>query len=368
MKIALLQENLLRALTTVSRSVPARAQLPILQNCLIHTKDGRIMLFGTSLDTGVVFWCDGKVEKEGNVCVPAKILGEFITTLPAQTVVLEDGEGGLTVSCGGFRATLATGPAAEFPPVPAVGKAAATKIKAQDFSNLLRHVLFAAATDEARPVLSGVRFMRVGDGVTAFATDGYRLSQKSTGVRLPEGFNMIVPGKALSEVTRLATQSGEEGVVSLALTGDGQIMFAVGDAEVYTRRIDGEYPPVEKIIPKNWTTRATVDREALAQAVKSAAIFARDNANIVRLTIQKDGVVVSANAPSVGENKIDVEATTEGEEGEIAFNSRFLLEYFSAVTSDQISFEMTGSLNPGAFRPVGDDSFLHIIMPVRVQG
>ncbi len=367
MKITLLQENLLRALTAVSRIVPMRAPLPILQNVFIQTKDGRIMLFGTSLDTGVVYWCDGKVEKEGSVCVPAKILGEFITTLPTQTVVLEAQEGGLVVSCGGFRATIATSPPAEFPPVPVVGSTAATKIKAQDFSHLLRHVLFAAATDEARPVLSGVRFMVVASGAMVFATDGYRLSQKNTGVKFPKDLDVIVPGKALSEVTRLATQAGEEGVVSLALTEDGQIMFAVGDAEVYTRRIDGEYPPVEKIIPKNWTTRATVDREALAQAVKSAAIFARDNANIVRLTVQKDGVVVSANAPSVGENNIDVEATTEGEEGEIAFNSRFLLEYFSAVTSDQIAFEMTGSLNPGAFRPVGDDSFLHIIMPVRVQ-
>lgn len=367
MKIALLQENLLRALTAVSRIVPVRPSLPILQNILIQTKDGRIMLFGTSLDTGVVYWCDGKVEKEGSTCVPAKLLGEFITTLPAQTVVLEDKEGGLTVSCGGFRATLATSPAAEFPPVPAVGREAATKINAQDFSHLLRHVLFALAADEARPVLSGVRFVGRGDGATAFATDGYRLSQKSTGVKFPKNFDAIVPGRALSEVARLAVQVGEEGTVSLALTDDGQILFSVGDAEVYTRRIDGEYPPVEKIIPKNWTTRATVDREALAQAVKSAAVFARDNANIVRFTIQKDGVVVSANAPSVGENNIDVEATIEGEGGEIAFNSRFLLEYFSAITSDQISFETTGSLNPGAFRPVGDDSFLHIIMPVRVQ-
>ncbi|MBI4062656.1 DNA polymerase III subunit beta [Candidatus Gottesmanbacteria bacterium] len=367
MKVTILQENLIKALTAVSRIIPMHPSLPILQNILFQTKDERIMLFGTSLDTGIVYWCDGKTEEEGIVCVPAKVLSEFVATLPAQTVTLEDKKEGLVVSCAGFSATIATNPATEFPPVPIVGKTAFINIKAQDFSRLLGYVLFAAATDEARPILSGVRFTSGGDEVVVVATDGYRLSRKKMKTKLPKDLDVIIPGRALSEIARLASGLGEDGEVGFALTQDGQILFHVGEAEVFTRRIDGEYPPVEKIIPKNWTTRATIDREALAQAVKSAAIFARDNANIVRVSIQKDAVVVSANAPSVGENKVDVEARIEGEEGEIAFNSRFLLEYFSAVSSDQIAFEMTGSLNPGAFRPVGDDSYLHIIMPVRVQ-
>jgi len=367
MKIALLQENLLKAITAASRIVPTRTQLLILQSVLVHTQEGRIVVFGTSLDTGIVCWCDGKIEKEGGVCIPAKILVELVATLPPQTVVLEAGSGGLTVSCGGFSATIATSPAAEFPPPPTISKPVATKISTKTFSDLLRHVLFAAATDESRPILSGVRFVNTGDEATAVATDGYRLSRKRISLKLPGALDMVVPGRALSEAVRLTNQTNQDADMSLALTTDGQILFAVGDVEIYTRRIDGEYPPIEKIIPKNWTTRVTADRDALVQAVKSAAIFARDNANIVRLTVNKDGIVVSANAPSVGENKIDIESKVEGEGGEIAFNSRFLLEYFSAISGDQVVFEMTGSLNPGAFHLVGDDSFLHIIMPVRVQ-
>ena len=369
MKASILQENLQKALSAVSRIIPTRAQLPILQNVLLRTQEKRIMVVGTSLDTTVVYWVDGKVEKDGAVSVPARVLSEFVTTLPPQTVSLEEREGSLGVSCSGFHANLATSPPAEFPPPPTRSKTPKTSIAAADLVNVLGRALFAAAADEARPILSGVRFVQTDDETVAVATDGYRLSRVGVGLKLAIGTDVVVPARALFEVLRLSKETATEGMLSFSMTDDGQLVFVVGDGEIYTRRIDGEYPPVEKIIPKTYTTRATFDTDAMTLAVKSAAIFARDNSNIVRLSVGGGKIVVSANAPSVGENKIDVEANVEGEGGEIAFNSRFLLEYFSAVNADQVSFEMTGSLNPGAFRPASpdDDSFLPIIMPVRVQ-
>lgn len=367
MKVTILQENLHRVLSTVSRVIPTRAQLPILQNILLQIQEGRIKAIGTSLDTTLVSWCDGKVEKEGSVLVPARVVSEFVATLPPGSVNLEAPEGNLRISCAGFVASVATSPASEFPPLPGGGKAPKTALATGGFIKTLGRVLFAASADEARPILSGVRFVQEDKETTIVATDGYRLSRVVVPIKLAKGLDVVIPGRSLFEVLRLAKEAGGKDELRFSTTEDGQLAFFVGDSEIYTRRIDGEYPPVDKIIPKTHTTRATIDTGAIIQAVKSAAIFARDNSNIVRFSLGKGGIVVSANAPSVGENKIDVEAEVEGDGGEIAFNSRFLLEYFAAVDADQVSFEMTGSLNPGAFRPVGDDSFLHIIMPVRVQ-
>ena len=368
MKVTTLQENLQRALACVSRIIPTRSQVPALQNVLLQTHENRIMLVGTSLDTTIVYWMDGKIEQDGAVCVPARVFGEFVATLPPEKVIMEAGEGELRVKSGTFAASLASSPQSEFPPPPPAGKDPTARVATEIFTKALGRALFAAATDEARPILSGIRFSQKKTETMLVATDGYRLSQVSSALALAKDFDAVIPAKALAEVLRLSKEAGGHDHVGFLMTVEGQLVFIVGEAEVFTRRVDGEFPGVEKIIPKTFTTRAVVDVEALVRAVKSAAIFARDNSNIIRLTIDKSGIVVSANTPSVGENKIEVSCSVEGDGGEIAFNSRFLLEYFAAVSADQISFEMTGSLNPGAFRPVGDESFLHIIMPVRVQG
>jgi len=229
-------------------------------------------------------------------------------------------------------------------------------------------VLFAAAADEGRPLLTGVRLKGTESGLVLAATDGYRLSLKKTKMSLGKIVDAVVPARALGEVVKVGQEEKDAEGVRVAQGDSGQLSFVVGDTTVHTRLIEGEYPNFEKIIPKTHTTRALLDRESLTRAVKSAAIFARDNANIVRLSLGAQRAAVSANTPQVGENRVELEAKIDGEGGDIAFNSRFLLEFLANFTGDELLFEMTGSLNPGVFKPVKDDSYLHIIMPVRVQG
>lgn len=367
MKLSILQENLLRGLTTTGRIVSSRPQVPILQNVLLRTTGGRLLVETTSLDLTETTWCDGKIIKEGSACVSAKLLSEYVSSLPAQALELTEKEGSLVVSSQGFQATIAGVPSSEFPPTPTSGRGTKSPVDTTLFVAALSRVLFAASLDEARPLLSGVRFQTHGKTTTMVATDGYRLSKKEVQLGMSDGLDVIVSARALLEVVHICREEKEVKRLDVATTDDGQLVFVVGDTELYTRRIDGEYPSVDKIIPTAWSTRAILDREAFIRAAKSAAIFARDNANIVRLRVGDERVVISANAPSVGENTIDVEAKVEGEGGEIAFNSRFLLEFLSVYPEDQVVFEMTGSLNPGVFRPPNDPSFFHIIMPVRVQ-
>jgi len=362
-----LQENLLRALTRTGRIISARSQLPILQNVRLHAAGGRLSLETTSLEMSERVWIGGKIEKEGGLCVSSRLLAEFVLTLPKETVRLTAGEGQLRVLCGRFDATIPGVAEAEFPAIPAFDAKKGAKLDKSAFTTALGGVLFASSTDDGRPLLAGVKMTKDGGDVTFAATDGYRLSVKRVPLTVRGDLAMVVPARALGEVVKVSQEEKETGDISFGKAEDNQLVFTVSDTEVHTRVIDGEFPDYGKIIPKTHTTRVLLDTEELMRAVKSAAIFARDSANIVRLNISGQTVTVSANAATAGENKVELEAKVDGEGGDIAFNSRFLLEFLANFPDSEALFEMTGTLNPGVFRPVKDASYLHVIMPVRVQ-
>lgn len=363
----ILQENLLKALMRVGRNLSARPQLPILQNVLLVTEGEKLRITTSSLETTETVWVSGKILEEGGLCVPARVFTELVASLPQDTVVLTSDEATLSIQSGGYNATIPGLSKNEFPPLDTKKPKKTAELSGEGFVDDLERVLYAAATDESRPLLSGVRIIKIGEELIVAATDGYRLSVKKIRHKNVPDLNMVVPAKALSEIVRVYKETKEQEALELYQSDDGQLVFLLGDTELRTRIIDGQYPNYEKIIPRSHTTRALFDTGELTKAAKSASIFAKDNANIIRLVINKDGAVLSASAPGAGENKIELSAVVEGEGGEIAFNGRFLLDYLSHTHEDQIVFEMTGSLNPGAFTTPKDDSYLHIIMPVRVQ-
>lgn len=368
MKLQILQENLLKALIRTGRIVSPRPQLPVAQNALLKAARGGLEITTTNLETTETVWAGAKVDEEGGLCVSSRLLTEYVASLPAETIRLVVVEGALRAACAGFSAAIPGMPAAEFPPVLTAGEKPGAKIEKDGFVAALSQALFAAATDEGRPVLTGVRVTREEEETVLAATDGYRLSVKRVRPSLGEGSGAIIPARTLAEVVRVAQEEKETRELWFGPGKDNQATFVIGDTRIVTRLIDGEYPDFRRIIPKLWTTRALFDKEAFVRAVKSAAIFARESANIVRITLEAQRAVVSANAPGVGENRVEVEAKIDGEGGEIAFNGRFLLEFLANFHEEEFLFEMTGALNPGVFRPVKDESYLHIIMPVRVQG
>ena len=362
MKASLLQENLLPSLLFVGKNVSFKTQIPITQHILLIVEKGFLRLATTSIETTTATAVPVKEEKEGGICVPSKLLIEFISSIPTGKIDLEVKEQLLTITSKGYKATLPGVAKGEFPPVPA-RKKKGVFINAKEFSQAVKSVLFAAATDEGRPLLTGVKIRKTGDETLFVATDGYRLSLKRTTLPLKGEFDKVIPAKALSHVL----QTGDEGELEFEEVDEGQIGFFTKEFEVFTRAIEGEYPAFDRIIPKSNTTSVEIEKETLVKAVKTAAIFAKDNANIVRFHFEDKTMTVSANTPQIGESKVDAEVELEGDGGDIAFNSRFLLDFLNNVSAEKLVFEMTGSLNPGAFKIKGDDSFLHIIMPVRVQ-
>ena len=367
MIVSVLQENLLRALSRTSRILSARPQLPVLSMALIEAGPGRLTITTTNMETTEIVSVAAKTEKEGSTCVSSRLLTELISSLRPDTVTLSVEDGALLVSSGRTRATIPGAPSSEFPPV-AVQEGKGTPIEKKEISAALSRVLFAAAIDDSRPLLTGVVLKKQKDDLVIAATDGYRLSVSTVGLSFSEDDNLVVPARALAEVVKVGNEEKDADTLAFSKTADGQLLFTIGNTQIITRLITGDYPAFEKIIPKAHTTSLTIEAEALLRAVKTAAIFARDNANIIKIHVEKDKIVVSANTPMVGEDSVELDAEVEGEGGDIAFNCRFFLEFLNNFTGDQLTFEMTGSLNPGVFRPVGDASHFHVIMPVRVQG
>ena len=372
MKIQILQESLNRGLTTVSRSISSKAQLPILANVLLKTDKNQLQLSATNLETGISLRLGAKIEKEGEITIPAKILAEIIASLPAGKIDLEVKENLLNINANGYRANLNGMAAAEFPKLPTYEEESLFSLPAEKLVEAINQVAFSAATDEGRPVLTGVLLRIDGKTLSLVATDGYRLSLKTLALDslVKENFSLLLPARTLMEVARIISEEkGEElSTVRLGFTKEqNQVVFVFPELELFSRVIEGEFPAYEKIIPQGFSTKITLDKESFSRAVKLVSIFARDSANIIRLKIDQDFLEMSANSPQVGENKNSLEAKIEGEKNEIAFNYRFLQGFLGAVSSSEVVLEMNGPLSPGVFKSAEDESYKHIIMPVRLQ-
>jgi DNA polymerase-3 subunit beta len=368
MNITILQENLHKGLGRVIRIVALKPQLPILTHVLLSAKNGQITLKTTNLETSIQTLLPGKIEEEGEICVPARLLFELVALLPKETIKLSLKEESLIVKTQKSKATIPGISAGEFPRLSEFIVPDGVGISNDTLRLALGQVLFAAGTDESRPLLTGVLVENNSDGVMFVATDGYRLSlKKIPGEKMLKGA-IIIPSRALLEVLKISSEEKQESVIQLSETADGQLSFATKDTVITTRRIEGEYPNYQKIIPSSFLTQVRVDTQELYQAVKAATIFARDSAGIIKFTIDTQGMRVSANTAQVGENTIEVEAKVEGEGGSLALNSRFLLDMLSCFPSKELMLQITGALSPAVFVVPEDDSYLHIIMPVRVQG
>lgn len=375
MKASILQENLDKGLSIVSKIVDARANLPILGNVLLTAEEGNLKLTTTNLNIGVNIWLPAKKEKEGQFTAPAKDLTDFVSSLPQQKVVLKKEREVLKITAGNYNADFNGMNAAEFPQVPSL-RSDKTKTKKKfelsvnRFISMVEQTAFASAQDETRPVLTGVRISTTGKKIQLVATDGYRLSVKKGALKktlsLPV---LVVPASALNEVVRIiGGEKEEEEKLTIAIVeGSGQVIFNYKNIEVSARLIEGEFPDFEKIIPEASNNKAVLEKEEFEKAVRASSIFARKSANIIRFKFAKNGVLLRANAPEVGRNEISVDCKYKGKEIEIAFNCRFILDFLRSLTDENFSLEISDPLKPGLFRGEEDSEYLHIIMPVRIQ-
>ena len=369
MKLSVMQENLARGLSVVSRAVSNRSTLPVLANVLLKTEDAGLKLTATNLEIGIVYWVPGKIENDGATTVPAKLLTDLVNSLPAgDRVDLEVTAGDtLNVKAGRFQTHIKGIDADEFPAIGAAGERPTTRVAQNVLRRALAETAFAAASDEARPILTGVLAKFEGDQLTLAAADNYRIAVKTLPILdpVPET-SVVIPARALNELARVLADTDDP--VDVVLAGArNQVLFHLDGIDLVSRLIDGQFPNYQQVMPQAHATRAVLDREELLRAVRPAALIAHESANIVKLQIGGDGdpgVTVSANA-EVGDHVGQVEAAVEGDGTTIAFNARYLADVLTNVSADQFALELNGPLSPGVFKPVGDDRYVHVVMPVR---
>jgi DNA polymerase-3 subunit beta len=368
-KLSVMQENLARGLSVVSRAVSTRSTLPVLANVLLRTEDAGLKLTATNLEIGISYWVPGKIETDGATTVPARLLTDLVGSLPgAERVDLEVvGADTLQLRCGPFETRIKGIDAEEFPAIQTAGERPTTRINQGILRRALEETIFAAATDEARPILTGVLARFEGDKVTFAAADNYRIAVKTISTLDPvEDTSVVVPARALAEVVRVVGDVDDPVDVVLAQARN-QILFHLEGVDLVSRLIDGQFPNYRQVLPASHTTRAELDRAELLKAVRPAALIASSSANIVKLAVGVEadaGVTVSANA-EVGDYEGRVEASVEGDGTTIAFNARYLADVLGNVEADRFGLELNGPLSPGVFRPVGDDQYVHVVMPVR---
>ncbi len=368
MKVTFLSDNLQNKISFLSHAVSVRGQLPILSNFLLEAKNGKLIISATDLEIGISSSVPANVEKEGRVTIPARNFSDLLANLGNQKISLELNEATLNLKSDKTKATFQTMPAEEFPKLYEEKGEELVNFKKKEIEEFMLRVVFAAAQDSSRPALSGILIDENKPGIILVATDGVRLSLQKNVFKTKEKFEepILVPSRIIREL--LSIKEEEDLIRVFVSKKNNQILFTQGETILVGRLIGAEYPDYQKIIPQKCDTKMDVDREELLNAIKICTVFARETANIIKFSITKDKIVVSANSPSVGEDNVEVEAKSTGEENEIAFNARYLLDVLSSISKDDVLFEMTGPLNPGVFKIKGDDSFLHLIMPIRVQG
>ncbi len=378
MKLSCLQENLSRGLAIVGRAVASRATLPITQNVLLSTEQSMLKLSATNLEIAMTTWIGASIEEEGSITVPARLLTEFVNSLPSDTIHMElpPGGGQLKLACARAKAQIHTTDASEFPPIPTVEDGIVAKVDPQALKSAISRVAFAAATEESRPVLTGVEVRLTGSQFTLAAADGFRLAVYHGVLLEPveSDIEVIIPARTLNELSRLLGDQ-EEAVEIMMTPAKGQVLFRVQGVEIVSQLLQGAFPNYDQLIPQKYDTRAVFDLQGLLRATRTAAIFARDGSNIIRIEVVPGSngdapgkAIISAKSEEVGDNEDWVDAESiEGGEAKIAFNSRYLQEVLAVLDKGSVALEMTTPSSPGVFKPTDSDNYIHVVMPMFVQ-
>jgi len=363
MKIKVTQENLSAALSAVSRVASGRSALPILSNILLHTEDKALFLTATNLELAVRARVGGKVEKSGKLAIPARLLNDFVSSLPKGTLTLEQTKKqALKVTAEHHESTINGADPEEFPSIPDEVPGQTISIETNKLKEALQQTTLAASADEARQVLTGVYVHSEDDGTYIVATDSYRLAEKKMGAAKKDVSHNI-PATSMQEVLR--NLDGSDGKVEINLS-ENQAVFTIGQVVIISRLIDGKYPDYRQIIPKSAEATASIEKEELLSVVKVASLFARESAGsvLVRLSEEDQTISVESIASQTGENISTTSAKVEGS-GEASLNSRYLMDALQVTDGKEVKFQLSGKHSPCVVRPNDKDDYTHLVMPLK---
>jgi DNA polymerase-3 subunit beta len=384
MKVSCQQEQLAKGLSIVGRAVSTKTTLPVLNNILLATDNengGRLKLAATNLEISITVWVPATVQEEGDITVPARLLSEFVGSLGSQgkdsTIQLSLDQPTLTlhVKGGRYEANIKGIASEDFPSIQSMSNSAnSISVEAGVLKEAINQVAFAASTDETRPVLTGIFANFSGNKVVLAAADSFRLAVRTAGLasEVGQAFTAILPSRAMTELARIIPD--DDSLVAISVNANkSQALFKTETVHFTSSLIEGNFPNYQQIIPKNYQTRAVLETSSLSQAVRTAGIFAKDSGgNIVKLSIlpgedvTPGSLLLTANAAEVGDNRNEIDASVDGQNAQIAFNAKYMIDVLNVITTGQVALELQSPSNPGVVRPVGKDDYVHVIMPMHL--
>lgn len=369
MRFNILQQDLLPIIQSASRAIGVRNPLPVLSNILIEVADKKLKVAATNLEIAIIKQSNCQVVEEGEMTVPARSFLEIVSQLPAVNIEVSSSQEKINIEAANFSASLNGINANEFPAIP-LSSDQSINLDANILQSACSQVSFAAAVDEGRPVLTGILTELTPQNFQLVATDGFRLAYKV--VKLPKTqdkkLKTLIPRRTLEEVVRIISEekdSQKNNIVIATSENQNQIIFTLGNSQISSRLIEGNFPAWEKIVPQKFDNRTVVDRLELIKAIKLAGVFTRSESNVVHLKVEQGKIILSSEIKELGSQTNIVDASTEGEVVNIAFNNKFLLEALQATDKQQVSIEFSGNISPALIRPVGEEGLQYVVMPIR---
>ncbi len=360
MRVTCKQQDLKQGLSIVGHGVSSRSTLPILGNILLTTDEGRLKLSATNLEIGISYWLDAEIHEEGTTTVPAKTFSELIASLAQGSIDLtcSPETHTMNVKSAKSNANVKGLDPTEYPIVPtSEGNETPIILEASLLKEIITQVAFAAANDDSRPVLTAVQVEISNQKLSMAAADSFRLAFRETAIAGHEDLvfsSILIPAKTLSELAKILPS---DGTVEMVVTPNrSQVLFHTEQLDLVSRLIEGTFPNIRAAIPKRLPTRAVVETQEFARAVKMVAPFAKDSSNIVRVNLSNEltggTITLASRAEDVGDNTATINAAIEGPDTNIIFNTKYLEDVLGIIDT------------PGAIRPVGSADYTYVIMPM----
>lgn len=362
MKLQVTQENLNRALAAVARVANSRGTLPILANVLLKTYNNRLSVSATNLDIAITHFIGAKVSEEGSITIPARLMQDYVASLPNGVINLDLNESKLKIKADKYNSVINGIVADDFPVMPAISDGTKWSIPSNIFKKALQQVAFAASSDESRPVLTAIFIHSSKDSLYIASTDSYRLAEKNLGSNNNQ-VSILIPASAMNDLLRVL---GDDDSQIEVTHNDQQALFKTGDIELVTRLIDGQYPDYQKLIPSAFTNQATLKKSDLVNVAKVSSLFARESAGSVTIELNKDSnqLEIKSIASQLGENTATADAKIKGGDS-ITLNSKFLIDALGVIEGETVTFGFNGKLEPTILYSPDNKDYKHIIMPLK---
>lgn len=364
MKLRIQQRELSRCINIVQKGISSKTTLPILSGILLETKDGKLKLTGTDLEIGIKSSVDCEVIKDGSIVITSRLFGDIIRKLPDMPVDISvDENNNMHIQCGNSKFNLIGQSAIDYPQLPEIYESSYFEIPMDLLKTMIRQTIFATAQDETRPILTGALLEISKNNVSLVAIDGYRLAVKKVPVNVNEDIKVVVPAKTLNEVSKILED--DDGEIKISYN-QGNVIFNIGDTIITSRLLEGQFLNYNDIIRNEYKLKVKVNTRILQEGLERASLLAREGKNnLVKLDISDEKLIITSNS-EIGDVHEEVPIKLEGNDIKIAFNSKYILEGIKAIDSEEIEMNMISNVNPCIIRPVDDNSYTYLVLPVRL--